>query len=52
MLEFLKAIIRTNGEIEYVEILNLFSFTLKDIYLIGVIITWKTTQIVLLQNYN
>jgi hypothetical protein len=38
-----KATIRTNGKIEDVKIVNLFSFTLDTLCLIGVIITWETT---------
>jgi hypothetical protein len=39
MLEFLKSI-KVNGEIDYVEFVDLFSFTLKIFCLINVTTTW------------
>jgi hypothetical protein len=47
-----KATIRANGEREDAKIINLLSLPLKTLYLTGIIITWDTTQIVLLQNCN
>jgi hypothetical protein len=38
-----KVAIRVNGEIEDVKIVNIFSFTLKTLCLIGVTIIWDTT---------
>ncbi len=51
MLEFLKSI-KVNGEIDYVEFVDLFSFTLKIFCLINVTTTWEITHITLLQNNN
>jgi hypothetical protein len=45
-----KATIRANGETKDVEIINLFSFKVRDIVLTNVTITWEITYIVLLQN--
>jgi hypothetical protein len=43
LVRIFKASIRVNGEIEDVKIVNIFSFTLKTLCLIGVTIIWDIT---------
>jgi hypothetical protein len=50
-VQVFKTTIRANGEIEDVEIVNLF-LPLEILCLISVTITWEITQILLLQNCN
>jgi hypothetical protein len=47
-----KAAIRANGETKDERLIICLVLPLKISYLIGVIITWETTQILLLRNCN